>query len=285
MTLSIYGGTGIIGSYFIGLYGGRPLLRNSLQPLDENVLYLISTTSNTYSDPLLHTDTNIDCLMKRLIACKEAGVRSFNFVSSWFVYGPSSGTMKEGDACFPKGLYSITKHCAEQLVIDYCTKYGIPWRIFRLGNVYGGPDTSNGQRNALHFMVQELRAGRPVEVVSGMSRDYIHIYDACRAIHHLCTESPADAIYNVGTGQSTFLLQCINHCKAELDSRSPISQRLPRNDEQSLTMALDCTKLFDTGFSPLISLEDGLSDLCTSQKFSTPLHFSMGMKSRLPSPV
>jgi nucleoside-diphosphate-sugar epimerase len=282
MALSIYGGTGIIGSYFIGLYGGRPLLRDSLQPLDENVLYLISTTSNTYSDPLLHTDTNIDCLMKRLIACKEAGVRSFNFVSSWFVYGPSSGIMKEDDACFPKGLYSITKRCAEQLVIDYCTKHGIPWRILRLGNVYGGPDTSNGQRNALHFMVQELRAKRPVEVVSGMSRDYIHIYDTCRAIHSLCTESPADAIYNVGTGQSTFLLQCINHCKAELDSRSPISQRLPRNDEQSLTMALDCTKLFNTGFSPLISLEDGLSDLCTSQKFSTPLHFSMGMKSRLP---
>jgi nucleoside-diphosphate-sugar epimerase len=282
MALSIYGGTGIIGSYFIGLYGGRPLLRDSLQPLDENVLYLISTTSNTYSDPLLHTDTNIDCLMKRLIACKEAGVRSFNFVSSWFVYGPSSGAMKEDDACFPKGLYSITKRCAEQLVIDYCTKHGIPWRILRLGNVYGGPDTSNGQRNALHFMVQELRAKRPVEVVSGMSRDYIHIYDTCRAIHSLCTESPADAIYNVGTGQSTFLLQCINHCKAELDSRSPISQRLPRNDEQSLTMALDCTKLFNTGFSPLISLEDGLSDLCTSQKFSTPLHFSMGMKSRLP---
>ena len=284
--LVIYGATGIIGTYYKGLYGGHSMPRWETRPPDkQSVLYLISTTSNTYSNPLLHTDTNIDCLMKRLIACKEAGVRSFNFVSSWFVYGPSSGIMKEGDACFPKGLYSITKYCAEQLVIDYCTKYGIPWRIFRLGNVYGGPDTSNGQRNVLHFMVQELRAGRPVEVVSGMSRDYIHIYDTCRAIHHLCTESPADAIYNVGTGQSTFLLQCINHCKAELDSRSPVSQRLPRNDEQSLAMALDCTKLFNTGFSPLLSLEDGLLDLCTSQKFSTPRHFSMGTKLRLPLPV
>jgi nucleoside-diphosphate-sugar epimerase len=285
MSLSIYGGTGIIGSYFIGLYGGRPLLRNALQPLDEDVLYLISTTSNTYSDPLLHTDTNIDCLMKRLIACKEAGVRSFNFVSSWFVYGPSNGIMREDDACFPKGLYSITKHCAEQLVIDYCTKHGISWRVFRLGNVYGGPDTSNGQRNALHFMVQELRAGRPVEVVSGMRRDYIHVYDACRAIQHLCAAGSINAVYNVGSGRSAFLLQCINHCKAELDSRSPVSQRAPFGDEQSLTMALDCTKLFNTGFSPLISLEDGLSDLCTSQKFSTPLHFSMGTKSRLPLPA
>ena len=281
-SLSIYGGTGIIGSYFIGLYGGRPLLRNALQPLDKDVLYLISTTSNTYSDPLLHTDTNVDCLMKRLIACKEAGVRSFTFVSSWFVYGPSNGVMKEGDACSPKGLYPITKRCAEQLVIDYCTQHGISWRIFRLGNVYGGPDTSNGQRNALHFMVQELRAGRPVEVVSGMRRDYLHIYDVCRAIHHLCSDSPVNNIYNVGSGRSAFLLQCINHCKAELDSRSPILQRAPCKGEQSLTMALDCTKLFDTGFSPLISLEDGLSDLCTNQKFSTPLHFLMGTKSRPP---
>lgn len=278
MGYSIYGSTGIIGSYFLGLYGGRPLLRNQLEPMDDEVLYLISTTSNTYSNPLLHTDTNIDCLMKRLIACKDAGIQTFNFVSSWFVYGPHSITVKESDACMPKGLYSITKRCAEQLVIDYCSHHGIAWRILRLGNVYGGPDRSDGQRNALHYIVQELKANRPVEGVGGMRRDFMHIYDTCRAIALVCGNGEKNSIYNIGSGASTFQSTCISMCKEFLKSKSVVSFRAHRNNEQSLVMSLDCGKLQSLGFSPLISLEEGLHDLCTSQRFSTPVHFSMGLK-------
>ena len=122
---SIYGGTGTIGSYFTGLYGGHALSRNQLAPANQEVLYLISTTSNSYSNPLLHTNTNIDCLMKRLILCQDAGVKTFNFISSWFVYGPHEEEMKEDSQCLPQGLYSITKHCAEQLVGDVCSFHGI----------------------------------------------------------------------------------------------------------------------------------------------------------------
>jgi len=278
MSLSIYGGTGIIGSYYIGLYGGRPLPRDQWSPMEKEVLYLISTTSNCYEQALVHTRTNIDCLMKRLIACKEANVEVFNFVSSWFVYGHRSNAMEEDDSCFPHGLYSITKHCAEQLVIDYCSHYGMKWRIFRLGNVYGGPDTSNGRRNALHYIVQELKANRRIEAVAGMSRDYIHIYDACRAMRLLSREAPTNEIYNIGSGRSTPLSVCIEQCKEILRSESEISYREPLPGEQSQKMILDCDKLFDIGFLPAISLEEGLHDLCTSRKFSTPVHFSMGKK-------
>lgn len=278
MTLSVYGASGIIGSYFLKLYQEIAVPRNNWSPQSSEILYLISTTSNTYSDPLIHTDTNIDCLMKRLMACKDAGIKTFNFVSSWFVYGECLGVMRESDYCKPKGLYSITKHCAEQIVIDYCSKYQINWRILRLGNVYGGPDRSNGQRNVLHYLIQRLKEHLPIEGVSGMSRDYIHILDTCRAIHHLCHSSPENAIYNIGSGNSTPLSRCLDHCKQVLHSSSAISYRPPRNDEQSLVVALDCIKLFDTGFSPLLSLEEGLTDLCVNQRFSTPVHSLTGMK-------
>jgi nucleoside-diphosphate-sugar epimerase len=278
MSFSIYGGTGIIGSYYIGLYGGRPLLRDQCSPMDKEVLYLISTTSNCYEKPLVHTRTNIDCLMKRLIACKEADIKTFNFVSSWFVYGDRQDVMKESDCCSPHGLYSITKHCAEQLVIDYCSHFAIKWRIFRLGNVYGGPDASDGRRNALHYIVQELKANRCVKVVDEMSRDYIHIYDACRAMQLLSKEAPENEIYNIASGRSTLLSDCVEQCKEILKSESEIIHRKPRVGEQSQKMVLDCGKLFSAGFLPVISLEEGLHDLCTNRKFSTPVHFSMGRK-------
>lgn len=278
MSYSIYGGTGVLGSYFIGLYGGRPLQREQLSPMDKQVLYLISTTSNSYDQPLLHSSTNIDCLMRRLIACQEAGVEEFNFVSSWFVYGGHIAPRKEDDCCHPYGLYSITKHCAEQLVIDFCSHHGIKWRVLRLGNVYGGPDRSSGQRNALHYIVQQLKTGRSVEGVVNMRRDYIHIADACRAIAMACEEGPANEIYNIGTGESTLLSRVIDTCRLTLDSDSEILYRNHRKGEQSLFMGLDCSKLKALGFLPSISLEEGLRDLCTSHKFSTPVHFLRTMK-------
>ena len=250
--LSIYGGTGIIGSYYINLHGGQLIPRNQLEPLSDNVLYLISTTSNSYSNPLIHTDTNIDCLMKR--------------------------KMKENNNCNPKGLYSITKHCAEQLVIDFCSYHGIQWKILRLANIYGGPDKSNGQRNALHYMIQELKANHPVQGVWGLSRDFLHIYDACRAIELICNNGKNNTIYNIGSGYSTLQSDCLEFCKRVLGSTSDLSFRSHRANEQSLAMSLDCNGIQSLGFRPLISMEEGLFDLCTNQKFSTPGHFSMVTK-------
>ena len=276
--LSIYGGTGVIGSYYIALYGGLLISRNQLEPLSDNALYLISTTSNSYSNPLIHTDTNIDCLMKRMIACRQAGVKTFNFISSWFVYGSTDVIMRESSPCKPKGLYSITKHCAEQLVIDFCSFHGIDWRIMRLPNVYGGPDKSNGQRNALHYMVQRLKVNEPIEMVNGLTRDYLHIYDTCRAIKLLMDVAPVNDIYNIGSGQEMELAACIGLCSETLNSQSAITFRPHRNYEQSLHMRLDCRKLQALGFAPFISINQGLRDLCTTQKFSTPAHFSMEKK-------
>lgn len=277
---SIYGGTGTIGSYFTGLYGGHALSRNQLAPANQEVLYLISTTSNSYSNPLLHTNTNIDCLMKRLILCQDAGVKTFNFISSWFVYGPHEEEMKEDSQCRPQGLYSITKHCAEQLVVDFCSFHGIKWRILRLGNVYGGPDKSDGRRNALHYFVQELKENRPVQGVFGLRRDYMHIYDICRAIALTCEAGELNKIYNIASGHSALQSDCIMACKAILASSSHVSMRPHHGSDQSLVMRLDCSSLQSLGFLPSISMEEGLFDLCTSQKFSTPAHFSMERRQR-----
>ena len=280
--INIYGATGIIGSYFVGLHGGQSLPRHQLAPTGKEVLYLISTTSNTYSNPLLHTNTNIDCLMNRLVACQENSIKTFNFISSWFVYGSTDVTMRESSPCKPKGLYSITKHCAEQLVIDFCSFHGIDWRIMRLPNVYGGPDKSNGQRNALHYMVQKLKANEPIEIVNGLTRDYLHIYDTCQAIKFLMDVAPVNDIYNIGSGQEMELATCLGLCAEILSSQNTIIFRSHRNHEQSLHMRLDCRKLQALGFVPFISINQGLRDLCTTQKFCTPAHFSMEKKLALP---
>lgn len=280
MTFSVYGATGIIGTYFTGLYDSIAIPRDDLKPVTREVLYLISTTSNFYTHPWVHSDTNLTALLKRLEACYEDGVKTFNFVSSWFVYGDTDFPMREGDCCYPTGLYPITKYCAEQVVIDYCSRHGMNWRILRLGNVYGGPDQSIGSRNVLRYLIDSLREGKDVNTIAGLTRDYIHIYDACRAIDLVCSKGNVNEIYNIGSGRSVAVSDAVEMCRKYLESSSNCSTFQPTSAESRVKMALDCGKIFALGFVPLISLEEGLEDLCKSQKFCTPAHFSTAKKSK-----
>lgn len=273
MDLSLYGSTGIIGSYFNGLFPSFCIPRSQLEPDTKNVLYLISTTDNqTFrEDCHIDIDTNLVQLMRRLEACRKARVEVFNFVSSWFVYGPDHTYPNEQAICNPNGFYSITKYAAEKLVKEYCTTFGIGYRILRLGNVYGGPDSGSNKRNALHYLVNRIREGRDVTVHINVSRDFIHILDTCRALRLLCEQGDVNTIYNVGTGVSTRLGDALDEAKSLLRSRVCVLRaNVPQSYDQAVRFGLDCGKLKSHGFQPLLSFKEGLHDLCLSQKFCTP---------------
>lgn len=275
MAVSIYGATGVIGSYYQGLFNENPIPRTRLQPKDPLALYFISTTtnSNVYIDPTVDIRTNLIELMKRLDACRKCDIKEFNFVSSWYVYGRDKEYCHEDDICTPQGFYSITKRTAEQLVIDYCTAYGITWRIFRLGNVYGGTDKNVDllKRNSLHSFINLLKDDREVVIFEGVQRDYIHIFDVCRALYLLIYKGEPNTIYNVGTGTKTAFLDLLLEARDILGSKSRICTTKPAtNYSQSISNYLDVTRLQNLGFSPIIDIHDGLKDLCLEQKYCTP---------------
>lgn len=273
MDLSIYGGTGLIGSYFNGLYGGNVIPRNQLKPKNNRVLYLISTTDNQniYLDPTIDVKTNLLELTKRLDACRKTGVHEINFVSSWFVYGKDYDECKETDHCKPKGFYPITKLAAENLVIEYCNTFGMLWRILRLGNVYGGPDKGSNKRNSLHKFINDIKQHKDIEVFQGVSRDYIHMFDVCRAINLVVNAGDINMIYNIGTGRKKSLISLLSKAKWYLKSPSQITCiDTPITYNQAVSTYLNTDRLNKLGFIPLISVDEGIQDLCHDQKFCTP---------------
>lgn len=288
MDLSLYGSTGIIGSYYKGLFPVSCIPRSQLEPNTKNVLYLISTTDNqTFrEDCHIDIDTNLVQLMRRLEACRQANIDVFNFVSSWFVYGPDHSYPDEQAICNPNGFYSITKYAAEKLVKEYCTTFGINYRIFRLGNVYGGPDFGSNKRNALHYLLNQVRQHKDVTVCINVARDFIHILDVCRALKFLCEQGSFNAIYNIGTGISTRLGDALDEAKVLLCSNAYVLRaNVPQSYDQAVRFALDCGKLKSHGFQPLISFQEGLQDLCLHQKFCTPDLTLMEQKLKLQLPA
>lgn len=270
MTISVYGGTGFIGSEFMRQNSGAHLIpRGVITPKSKDVLYLISTTHNYNVFDNLHVDidTNLKYLMNVLDVCRHYNV-TFNFVSSWFVYGECELPATEALPCSPRGFYSITKKCAEDLLVSFCKTFKVNYRILRLGNVYGPGDMNvSKKKNALQYLVNQIRDHQDIELYHGgdFVRDYLHVSDTCRAISLVMEKGGLNEIYNIGSGQPYKFIDLVTHARKICHSSSGFKAITPpefHDIVQVKDMVLDTTKLKSLGFEPKIKIEDGIKSLC-----------------------
>lgn len=268
--LSIFGGTGYIGSKFREIYPERSILidRESRIPKTKNILYLISTTTNQNIFNNLHIDidTNLNLLMEVLSNCKKDDI-IFNFASSCFVYGNDIIDAKESDCRNPTGFYSITKSCAEQMIVSFCNTFGVKYRIFRIGNVYGLDPTVGPGKNVLCYMISLLKSNSDIKLYEGGNflKDYIFVDDVCKSMNLLIDKGEINQIYNIASGQSRSFRNVILSAKNIVDSRSKILDiEIPKEQKylQIKNMTLNVDKINSLGFKCEMDFDSGLKKLC-----------------------
>lgn len=268
--ISVFGGTGFIGGTFCKLYSKDVILipRNNRQPESKELLYFISTTTNqsVFSNLHVDIDTNLSFFVDVLQNCKNRDV-TFNFVSSGFVYGNDIIDAKETDCCNPTGFYSITKRCAEQLLISFCETFGIKYRILRIGNVYGLDKTISAGKNVLGYMINLLKEDRDITLYDGGNylKDYMFVEDICRAIKVILEKGNTNEIYNIASGTSMTFKDIIQTAKNMVQSQSNlIDIPFPKEQEyiQIKNMTLNTSKLKSLEFTSIMNLDLGLEKLC-----------------------
>jgi nucleoside-diphosphate-sugar epimerase len=260
-----------------GFVGGRyhELTSNSVtndkydyEPKSDEIVYFISTIDNynVHTNPYLDIDTNLTVLIKTLEHCKGKTV-TFNFISSWFVYGDVELPAKESSYCDPKGFYSITKRAAEQLLISYCETFDIEYRIIRLANVLGKSDSKvSKKKNALQYMIEEIKNGRDVDMYDGgkIFRDYIHVDDVVQAINLIIDNGELNTIYNVGNGKEIYLKDALSYVKNKTNSTSmlnSIESAKFHQKVQTKNMVLDISKIRSLGYKPKFDIYQALDTL------------------------
>jgi nucleoside-diphosphate-sugar epimerase len=268
--ISVFGGTGFIGGTFCELYPDEIVMisREDRVPQSNNILYFISTTTNQNIFKNLHSDidVNLKLLMDVLLNCKNKDV-TFNFISSGFVYGNDVLDARETDCCNPTGFYSITKRCAEQLLISFCKTFEINYRILRIGNVYGFDKTISPGKNVLGYMINLLKSNQDITLYDGGNflKDYIHVEDVSRAIKFIMDNGKLNEIYNIAQGESRSFRSIIEELKNITNSKSNIIDvPIPKEQNyiQTKNMTLNVDKLKSLGFSSNINLDRGLKKLC-----------------------
>jgi len=271
--ISVFGSTGFIGGKFYELYEKECLKisRDVYVPESDEILYLISTIDNYNIHKDLHIDinTNLNVLMNVLECVKQRPNTIFNFVSSWFVYGQNYDIPFNEDTtvCKPTGFYSITKYCAEQMLICFCETFNIKYRIFRLSNVLGtGDNKISKKKNALQFMIKEIVAGNDIHLYYNgeVLRDYIHVEDVCSAIKLCIDKSPANQIINIGSGTPFKFGDIINRAIDITKSKSkiiPIEATRFHNIVQVRHSYLDTNKLKSYGFKIKYDMDSIITEL------------------------
>ncbi len=268
--ISVFGGTGFIGSAFCEKYKNDVSIidRSSFKPESEKVLYLISTVDNynVLTDPKLDINTNLIHLMDVLNECKDKDIE-FTFISSWFVYGNTLLPAKEDSPCNPKGFYSITKYAAELLIESFCKTFKIKYKIIRLGNVIGKSDDKiSKKKNALQYLINEMKNNNPINLYNrgNFYRDFIHVDDVVDGIKFIMDHGNDGEIYNLSYGKPILFRDIIEYAHKKIGSSSVIGDMEATDFHKIVqveSMYLNTTKLKSLGFHPSKNIYKMIDDL------------------------
>ena len=255
--LMIYGGSGFIGSNFIRRYPDicEQLPREALCSTGgKDALYFRSTTDNynVFTDLQIDIDVNL----KRLMEVLPRVNGKFTFISSWFCYGNGydrpENAASEKSHCAPKGMYSITKYCAEQMIQSYCDTFNKNYRIIRLCNVIGGDGGANKKKNATEYLISKILRNEDIEIYDGDNyRNYLHVDDVCDAIALIVDKGDLNTIYNVGSAHSYRLIDLMEYVIQKTGSTSKIKLvKTPRFHEivQTKDFFMNTNKVRGLGF-------------------------------------
>lgn len=261
-------GRGFIGSYYASMYDCVVNDRNDLVPKTDTVLYTISTVDNynVMVNPYIDIETNLTTLIRVLENCKGQNI-TFNFCSSWFVYGETNKPATEDSACDPKGFYSITKRTAEQMLMFYCRTFDIPYRIFRFANVVGPADGKvSTKKNALTFLIKKIKNNEEITLYDGGTfvRDYIHVRDVCRAVNLILEKGELNTIYNVGNNNPFQFRDAIEYVIKATNSTSTIKDTPSSDFTKSIqvnSLIMNADKLKNLGYVPEYNMYNILDEL------------------------
>jgi len=267
--ISVFGGTGFIGSNWFKLYKDISFLeeRTSIHSKYNEILYLRSTTSNysVFDNPSLDISTNL-LLMSEMFK-NLTSENTFNLISSWFVYGKNNICLNsENNICNPKGFYSISKYAQEQFLESYCNTFSINYRVLRLCNVIGKDSKANSKKNATEYLIKKLKNNEEISIYKGDNyRNFLNVEDVCRAMKLIIDSGNKNEIYNIGNKESVKMIDIISYCKKKINSKSKINFiETPafHKQVQTANFYMDVHKLYNLGFKPKFSLEETLNTLC-----------------------
>lgn len=208
----------------------------------------------------VYTRNNIETTQKLLESAKKNKIKKFIYASSSSVYGNCPDLpMKENSSLHPHSPYGVTKLAAENLCTLYNKNYGVPTVSLRFFTVYGP-----GQRPDMAFHRFFLAASQGKEITvygdGSQTRDFTYIDDIVEANISAMHSGKPGEIYNLGGGNNIILKEIFPVIEKICQKKISINHIEKQHGDVYHTFADIAKADKDLGFSPRMSLEEGLTE-------------------------
>ena len=230
------------------------------------VIHLAAQTnvSQSIADPKTTTDIIVDGTVNVLKSCVKTNVKNLIFSSSAAVYGNSlDALISENSQLNPLSSYGASKLVAEYNLQAFSKFFGLNCISLRLFNVYGNDQSS--EVGVIRKFLKNISEESPLEIFGDgtQTRDFVHISDVIQAFYCAIRniEAKRGGVYNIGSGVST----SINELASLLISskgkdlqliHKPALEGEIKDSKADISLAEN-----DIGYSPEVSLRDGLASL------------------------
>jgi UDP-N-acetylglucosamine 4-epimerase len=225
----------------------------------------LGSVPRSINDPLTSNNVNITGTLNIFTAAKEKKVKRIVYAASSSTYGDHPGLPKVEDKIGnPLSPYAVTKYVNELYAGVYADLYKMELIGLRYFNIFGPRQNPAGPYAAVIPLFVKAVLDNKAPVINGdgeHSRDFTYVTNAVQANIKAMFTGNAKAVnqvYNIACGEQTSLLQLFNHIKKEAGSNlRPVHGPERAGDvKHSLADISKAKNLF--GYSPAISVEDGL---------------------------
>ncbi len=213
----------------------------------------------SWENPGEFFSTNLDGTRNVLEYCRNNKVRLVYL--SAYVYGqPEYLPINEEHPISGINPYMKSKVLAEQLIKFYSEYLGVSSVIVRPFNIYGN---QQNESFLIPTILSQLKKDIKIQVHSlKPKRDFLHVEDFAAAISQILTNNHLTGVYNVGSGQSFSVEEIIQFFSQILNKKIEYSENNVERPHEVLDVIADISKIeTDTGWSPNLSMKEGLSKL------------------------
>jgi UDP-glucose 4-epimerase len=226
----------------------------------------------------LETDRNILPAIHLMDICSTSNIQNLLFVSSGgTVYGnrTTQAPILENSTTRPVSVYGTTKLMIEQLGFLYHAQKNLPFTVARPGNAYGQGQLPFRGQGFVATAFASAHLGRALSVFGDGSivRDYIHVIDIADALVAILKYGRAGEAYNIGTAIGTSLRTMLENFICPILAKDQLtlnySYEAGRRADVGKNVLSDNKLMVETGFSPKITLEEGLNHTWEWMKINT----------------
>jgi UDP-glucose 4-epimerase len=182
----------------------------------------------------------------------------FVFLSSAAVYGnPIALPVSEEQRTAPLSPYGFHKLQGEQLCLEFCQIYQVPTASARIFSAYG----PGLRRQVMWDICNKASQGKILHLqgTGQESRDFIHALDIAKALMSIALKAPMQGeVYNLATGREVTIAELARLLMASLEGGYTLSFDGVIPIGNPLNWQADITKLYQLGFSPEVTLEQGV---------------------------